>query len=104
MLPTANTAPITTASQRPIRGSRYATCACIVENGKQKRGHRLGCPELLRQVVTIYLWHVAHQPHVWPRRRALATVAAEIRPVMHGPILLALIIGLGVAGVVLARL
>jgi hypothetical protein len=37
-------------------------------------------------------------------RRALAMVAAEIRPVMHGPVLLVLIFGLGVAGVVLARL
>ena len=39
-----------------------------------------------------------------PCRRALATVAAEIRPIMHGPILPTLITGLGVAGVVLARL
>ena len=37
-------------------------------------------------------------------RRALAMVAAEIGAVMHGPVLLVLIFGLGVAGVVLARL
>ena len=46
-----------------------------------------------------------HTSHMFgPCRRALATVAAEIRPIMHGPILLTLITGLGVAGVVLARL
>ena len=48
------------------------------------------------------MWHTSHM--FGPRRRALATVAAEIRPVMHGPILLALITGLGAAGVVLTRL
>src|SRR4051812_35093000 len=54
---------------------------------------------------TPFAYQVLHTSRRFgPRRRALATVADEIKPVMHGPILLALITGLGVAGVVLARL
>src|SRR3954471_20591840 len=52
--------------------------------------------------ITYPMLRACHRLRV--RCRALATVAADIRPVMHGPMLLVLIIGLGAAGVVLTRL
>ena len=47
------------------------------------------------------MWHVSHRRS--PVRRALSQMFPKLVPVMHGPVLPILIVGLGMAGVVLAR-
>ena len=47
------------------------------------------------------MWHVSHRRS--PGRYAVSQAFPTSVPVMHGPVLPLLIIGLGLAGVVLAR-
>src|SRR3954454_24674150 len=104
-LPTASTAPITTASKRPMVRSRCSACAGIAQSGKPKRADRFRCPELLQRLVTICLRAAPHEPQT----KCQPTLLRPRLPLRSGPsctarpMLLVLIIGLGAAGIILIR-